>query len=71
MRGNVRPPLQEPSLSEVVTAPPVTDETVFEYQPMLMSVLFMPHAATSMSTSSSAGTGTGTSSRYSSLSRPP
>ena len=76
MRGNRSPPRPQvassarASLNPAPEVAPVTDRL---YQPtrVLMSVLFTPHAATSISTSSPATEGTGTSSRNSSISGPP
>ena len=75
-RGNDRPLRPQAESSGSASANPsvaVADVTARLYQPtrVLMSVLFIPQAATRTSTSPGPGEGTGTSSRTSSISGPP
>ena len=76
IRGNDSPLRPQPESSASASANPceeVADVTERLYQPtrVLMSVLFIPHAATRTSTSPWPGRGTGTSSRTASISGPP
>ena len=76
IRGNDRPRRPQPESwvsASSKPSPKVADVTARLYHPIrvLMSVLFIPQAATRTSTSPRPGLGTGTSSRTTSISGPP